>query len=124
MNRYMICKCFHADPLSYLTTYKYVVKIVSMRATLITRFKDVSPEGYLMELVVWRLEEPVPPCRHIYKYRLVFVVDGERKIGFDNERGKGDHYHVVGEERPYLFTGVDQLVEDFIAEVEKWRSAR
>ncbi|EQD28586.1 hypothetical protein B1A_21112, partial [mine drainage metagenome] len=54
----------------------------------------------------------------------VFVVDGERKIGFDNERGKGDHYHVVGEEPLYLFISVDQLVEEFIAEAKKWRGAR
>jgi hypothetical protein len=26
-------------------------------------------------------------------YRLALVVDGERVIGYDNERGKGDHKH-------------------------------
>jgi hypothetical protein len=50
-------------------------------------------------------------------------VEGRRAIGFDNERGKGDHRHVEGAERPYAFVDVDRLVEDIIAEVEKWRSA-
>ncbi|MDX9766252.1 MAG: DUF6516 family protein [Ectothiorhodospiraceae bacterium] len=95
-----------------------------MRAMLVTRLKDVTPEGDLIEMVVWRLPEPVPPCRHHFKYRLVFVVEGMRVVGFDNERGKGDHCHIAGKERPYAFSGIDRLVEDFIAEVEQWRSAR
>ncbi len=40
-------------------------------------------------MVVWRLPEPALPCAHPFKYRLVYVVEGERVIGFDNERGKG-----------------------------------
>lgn len=30
--------------------------------------------------------------------------------------------HVAGEEDEYTFTSVDQLIEDFIAEVEQWKS--
>ncbi|MEA1052192.1 DUF6516 family protein [Lamprobacter modestohalophilus] len=93
-----------------------------MKATLITSFKDITPEGGILELVVWRLPAAVPPCIHRYKYRAVFVVNGERVIGFDNERGKGDHCHRQGQEQPYQFTGVDQLVEDLMTEVERWRS--
>lgn len=33
-----------------------------MAAELITRFKDVTPEGGLIELVIWRLPEPLPSC--------------------------------------------------------------
>ena len=53
------------------------------------------------------------------KYRLVHVVGGERVVGFDNERGKGDHCHLEGIERPYCSTTLDRLIDDFIAEVEK-----
>lgn len=42
-------------------------------------------------------------------------------IGFDNERGKGDHCHLHGQELPYNFTTVDALVEDFIAAVDAAR---
>ena len=97
--------------------------IAYKKAVLITRFKDVAPNGRLIEMVVWRLPEPAPPCAHPFKYRLVYVVEGERVIGFDNERGKGDHSHIDGEERPYAFAGIDRLIEDFIAEVERWNSA-
>lgn len=94
-----------------------------MAAELITRFKDITPEGGLIELVVWRLPEPVPPCQHPYKYRLVLVVEGRRIVGLDNERGKGDHWHLENVEQPYAFVNVDQLIDDFIAEVERWRNA-
>ena len=94
-----------------------------MSATLITRWRSISPTGTGVELVAWRLPEPLSPTTHGYKYRLVYVVNGERVIGFDNERGKGDHCHVGNNERSYPFVDTDQLIEDFIAEVEAWRSA-
>ena len=94
-----------------------------MRAELITDYKDVTPEGGLIQMVIWRVPEPVPPSTHGFKYRLVYVLDGVRVAGFGNERGKGDHCHLDGAERPYTFTSLDQLVEDFIAEVAKRRTA-
>ena len=93
-----------------------------MVAQLITRFKDVTPEGAIIEWVVWRVPKQVPPSAHGFKYRAVFVVDGVRVIGFDNERGKGDHCHLNGKEQPYQFRGVEALVEDFIAAIEAWRA--
>jgi hypothetical protein len=43
-------------------------------------------------------------------------------VGFDSERGKGDHCHLDGMELPYAFKGVDQLIEDFIAAVAARRA--
>ena len=94
-----------------------------MKARLITRFKDITPEGGVIEVVVWRVPEPVPPSEHGFKYRAAYAVGGVRMVGFDNERGKGDHCHILGRERPYRFVSVEQLVEDFIAAVEAARSA-
>ena len=88
---------------------------------MITRFKDVTPQGGVIELVVWRVPEPVPPSEHGFKYRAAYAIDGVRVVGFDNERGKGDHFHIRGIERPYNFTSVNQLVEDFIAAVDAAR---
>ena len=93
-----------------------------MKARLITRFKDMTPEGDILELVVWRLPSSLPPCSHYYKYRAVFIVNGERVIGFDNERGKGDHAHYQEREQPYQFTGIDPLIDDLITEVERWKN--
>ena len=50
-------------------------------------------------------------------YCAVYVVNGVRVVGFDNERGKGDHCYLDGKEMPHAFTGVDQLIEGFITAV-------
>ncbi|MGY8903229.1 MAG: toxin-antitoxin system TumE family protein [Burkholderiales bacterium] len=94
-----------------------------MPAQLITRFKNITPDGGVIELVVWRLPTPVPPTQHGYKYRAVYALGGVRVVGFDNERGKGDHCHLDGVEVPYTFVSVEQLVEDFIAAVAARRQA-
>jgi hypothetical protein len=93
-----------------------------VKAVLITRFKDVTADGGVIELVVWRVPEAVPPSTHAFKYRAAYAVNGVRIVGFDNERGKGDHCHVGGRERAYAFVSVEQLVEDFIAAVDAARS--
>jgi hypothetical protein len=36
-------------------------------------------------------------------------VNGVRIVGFDNERGEGDHCHIGGHERAYKFVSVEQL---------------
>jgi hypothetical protein len=89
---------------------------------LITRFKNITPDGGVIELVIWRVPRPVPPTEHGFKYRAVYAEDGVRILGFDNERGKGDHCHLDGQEMPYAFQSVDQLVEDFIAAVAARRT--
>ncbi len=61
----------------------------------------------------------MPGSQHLYKYRLYFGRHGVRLIGYDNERGKGDHHHFYGEERRYEFVSVDVLLEDFFVQVEK-----
>ena len=95
-----------------------------MKARLITRFKDVTPEGGVIELVVWRVPEPISPSEHGFKYRAAYAIDGVRVVGFDNERGKGDHCHMRGAERRYTFVSVEQLIEDFIAAVDAARNKR
>jgi len=94
-----------------------------MAAQLIRAIKNINPDGSLLEIVIWKVPKPVPPTEHGYKYRAVYVVDGVRIVGFDNERGKGDHCHIDGKELPYAFKGVDQLLEDIIAAVETRRAS-
>ena len=94
-----------------------------MAAQRITAIKNINPDGSILEIVIWKVPKPVPPTEHGYKYRAVYVLDGLRIVGFDNERGKGDHCHMDGKELPYTFISVDQLLEDFIAAVETRRAS-
>ena len=75
-------------------------------------------EGGIIEMVVWQVPQPVPPSDHEFKYRLVFVREGERLVGYDNERGKGDHKHFAEQEVSYKFVDIETLIADFLRDVE------
>ncbi len=92
-----------------------------MGAVIILDFKDFTPDGDIIHMRIWRVPEPVPPSEHGFKYSLFFGGKGRRVVGFDNERGKGDHCHIDGIERRYRFPGIEQLIDDFIAAVEERR---
>lgn len=88
-----------------------------MDAILLQRSKRHHADG-IVEIVIWRVPEPIEPCTHSYKYRLVYVVNGVRRVGYDNERGKGDHKHLAGIETEYAFTNITTLLTDFWQDVE------
>ncbi|MDE1174158.1 MAG: DUF6516 family protein [Parvibaculaceae bacterium] len=46
------------------------------------------------------------------------IVGGVRVLGYDNERGKGDHRHIEGREEPFIFTTIEELIARFVHEVE------
>jgi hypothetical protein len=92
-----------------------------MKAELIIRKRVVFRDGDIAEAVVWKVPEPVPPTEHSFKYRLVLISGGRRVIGFDNERGRGDHRHDEADVIPYQFLSIDQRLEDFASAVETWR---
>jgi len=117
--------CLYGEvSLRELTARQAVAIIANMdksndTAVLITRTKRQLPNGGIVEMVIWQVPVPVPPTTHGFKYRLVYIVDGRRAVGFDNERGKGDHMHLGGQEFPYHFTTIDQLAADFAQEIKK-----
>lgn len=88
-----------------------------MKAKELFRIKESFGDGFV-EVVIWQVPEPVPPSEHSYKYRLVYVVDGKRVVGYDNERGKGDHRHLGDREEAYCFVNPRQLMADFMADVK------
>lgn len=75
------------------------------------------------QLVLWKLPNPVIGSLHPYKYRLALVSRNVCVLRFDNEAGKGDHYHLGDDEYPYRFQTVGQLLVDFEAEIKRWRDA-
>ena len=75
--------------------------------------------GGIVEIVIWQVPKPILPSEHPFKYRLVFVRGGKRLVGYDNERGKGDHRHIGKTEKPYQFVDEAQLLEDFWQDVKE-----
>lgn len=95
-----------------------------MRASLIFRLKYRLDDWAIVEMVIWRVPQPVAGSGHGFKYRLYYGKGGKRIVGYDNERGKGDHRHLRGRESTYRFTSPDKLIADFLADVEDARSER
>ena len=91
-----------------------------MNSRLLLRERRVTQAGFI-EIVVWSLAKPISGSRHQFKYRLAFVVGDECVLRYDNESGKGDHRHVGRKEKPYDFVSVDQLLDDFLADVARWK---
>jgi len=94
-----------------------------MKAVLLFEDRMTYPDGAVLEMRFWKLPEPDAERPHGLKYSLFYGHAGERIIGYDNERGKGDHRHYRGLEEPYMFSTAQQLVDDFLSDVEKERRA-
>lgn len=92
------------------------------RALLIFRDRQILEDGAIVEMIIWQVPAPVPPSVHPFTYSLFYGCPGRRVVGYDNERGKGEHRHLGEVEAAYRFTTVEALVADFLADVETARS--
>jgi hypothetical protein len=68
-----------------------------------TILDDRYPQGdnAFVAVRVFRVPTQVPGSAHQLKYSLAYVVDGVCVLRFDNESGKGDHFHRGEKEVPY-----------------------
>ena len=81
--------------------------------------QGIRDDGSVVEIVIWELPEPVPPCTHRYKFRLYHGSAGVCHVRYDNERGKGDHRHLSRHEEDYVFSTLTQLLADFERDVQE-----
>lgn len=108
--------------LDRLTTQRSVVILSNMKATLLLKERHAVDREAFAELLVWKVPAPVRGSTHSFKYSLAFVVSGLCVLRYDNEQGKGDHRHVGKSETPYEFSSPEQLIVDFWADIDSWRS--
>jgi hypothetical protein len=92
-----------------------------MKARLAFHDKQVLADGSIVEMKIWELPESTAGSKHRLKYSLFYGMPGRRLVGYDNERGKGDHRHIQGKEDAYAFSTPEQLIEDFLADVRRAR---
>jgi hypothetical protein len=92
------------------------------KAVLLLHRRRYFDSGAISEIKLWLLPQPVPGSAHHFKYSLFYGYPGRRTVGYDNERGKGDHRHRDGVETHYRFTSLDQLLADFEADVAALQS--
>ena len=91
-----------------------------MKAALIRHEKVTDESGNTVEIKLWKIP-PSSAKLHGFKYSLVFIVAGHRVIGYDNGEDKGDHRHYGDREEPYNFISLQQLADDFRADVENFK---
>jgi hypothetical protein len=82
-------------------------------------YKKQEHHGGIVEMVIWQLPARDAERPHGLKYRLAYVKEGRRIVGYDNERGKGDHRHLGNKEHRYVFRGIEQLIKDFWKDVKR-----
>ena len=82
------------------------------------------PDGAIVEMSIWIVPDSVPGSSHAFKYSLYYGYPNKRVVGYDNERGKGDHRHVGNREESYRFSSVEALIADFLSDVKRARGAR
>ncbi|CAB3775176.1 hypothetical protein LMG29542_08558 [Paraburkholderia humisilvae] len=98
-----------------------MIRHMRKKATLLFEDRATYPDGAILEMRVWRLPVTDAERPHGLKYSLFYGRDGQRIIGYDNERGKGDHRHYRDHEEPYAFSTAEQMVADFLDDVERER---
>jgi hypothetical protein len=85
--------------------------------------KEYNADGSIQEIKIW--EGPTGKEKpHSLKYSFAYIVEGERVIGYDNAKGKGDQRHIQGKEYPYEFQGVDKLWNDFQTDIQKMKGKK
>lgn len=91
-----------------------------MKAVALVRRRVIVAADAFVEVVIWRVPDPVSPSTHQFKYRLAYVVGDQCVLRYDNERETGDHRHTELAEEPYIFSTPDQLIADFEADIARW----
>lgn len=104
-----------------LDTIELFMASYAMKAALLIHEKLILDADSIIEIRVWRVPQPVAPSTHGLKYSLVYIEKRQRMVGYDNERGKGDHRHYADTESPYHFVSIEQLLANFKADVETIR---
>jgi len=99
----------------------YAIMAGKRRAVLLQHDEIYDEEGWRMVVKIWK----VPRSRNSpdgIDYSLSLISpEGERVVGYDNHWPKRHHRHVLGEEGPYAYRGIDPLIADFRAGVSALR---
>ena len=96
-----------------------------MGAILLRREKYVDADGDLVELVLWQVPRSAAYPDGI-RYRLAFLLAGIKKpaVLYDNHYPKGHHRHRGASQIAYTFSTIDQLLMDFLADVQRAKLGR
>ena len=91
-------------------------------AELLLDFKEVT-ENEIIEVKAWRVPKSKEYPEGI-NYRMAFIRDGKRILGYDNNTFEGHHKHFFGRKTQITFTSLEQLFSQFMEEVKTIRGGK
>lgn len=96
-----------------------------MRAVLLRRERYVDADGDLVELVLWLVPRSAAYPDGI-RYRLAFLLAGSKRpaVLYDNHHPKSHHRHQGAVQVTYTFSTIEQLLADFLADVQRAKAGR
>lgn len=94
------------------------------RASLLQHDDIYDEEGWRILIRIWKVPvSRTSPDGIDYSLSLLSP-EGDRVVGYDNHWPKGHHRHVLAEEGPYTYSGIDALVADFKTDITMVRRRR
>lgn len=91
------------------------------RAVLLQHDEVFDEEGWRLVVKIWKVAKSQTSPEGIDYSLALISPQGERVVGYDNHWPKGHHRHVLGQESPYSYRGIERLIGDFKADVSKIR---
>ncbi|MBI2211262.1 MAG: hypothetical protein HYU47_11845 [Deltaproteobacteria bacterium] len=91
------------------------------RAVLLQHDDVYDEEGWRIIIKIWKVPVSRTSPEGIDYSLSLISPEGERVVGYDNHWPKGHHRHVLVEEGPYTYGGIDALVADFKTDVIRVR---
>ena len=94
------------------------------RAILVQHDDIYDEDGWRMVIKIWKVPASRTSPEGVDYSLSLISPEGERVVGYDNHWPKGHHRHVLVEEGPYSYSGIDSLIADFKADVLRVRRRR
>ncbi len=87
------------------------------QAKIVLQTKVILSSGVIVELKIWEIRGD-PRFPQGFKYSLFAIYNGSVFVGYDNHHPKGHHRHLGDLEASYHFTSLENLKNDFKADLE------
>ncbi len=100
----------------------FIAIMASKPHAILLQHDDIyDEEGWRTVIKIWQVPvSRTSPDGIDYSLSLISP-EGDRLVGYDNHWPKGHHRHVLAEEGPYAYSGTDDLIADFKADLLRVR---
>ena len=84
--------------------------------------KEVT-QNEISEVNAWKVPKS-RVCPEGISYRMAFIRDGKKILGYDNNTHEGHHKHVLSKKSKIVFTSLEKLFAQFMKEIKAIRGGK